>query len=209
MKLRKCKACISRVKSRTGGDFRPTGAIFCLTLSILCLIHGEHSVTTASSSVHPSLTRAATRPLLEPTTVLPRPCPPQPTAYTGGATKRGGLGGRRLPPSAVTTCCQPGAATGEPLTPRTGTAVSNGTDRTAAPAPSRRRLCTLARAAAAAAARRCWTHGRCGALGGGWYTRQASLHLNRRDGARLAAAAARGWGASETLRHRQPPRWPS
>jgi len=101
MKLRKCKACISRVKSRTGGDFRPTGAIFCLTLSILCLIHGEHSVTTASSSVHPSLTRAATRPLLEPTTVLPRPCPPQPTAYTGGATKAGRPRGASTPPF----CC--------------------------------------------------------------------------------------------------------
>ena len=117
-------------------------------------------------------------------------------------------GGVDLPPPAVTTCCHPGAATGKSLAPRTGTAVGNGTDRTAAPAQSRRRLCTLARAAVAAAARRCWTHGRCGAAGGGWYTRQASPHLSRRDGAHIPAAAARGWGASETLRHRRPPRWP-
>jgi len=69
------------VKSSTGGDFRPTGAIFCLTLLILCLIFGGRSVTTASSSV---LTRAATRAPLEPTTVLLPPPPSQPTAHIGG-----------------------------------------------------------------------------------------------------------------------------
>ena len=72
------------VKSSTGGDFRHTGAIFCLTLPIFRLNFGRRSVTTASWSVHPSLTRAAARPPLEPTTVLPPPPPPQPTAHTGG-----------------------------------------------------------------------------------------------------------------------------
>jgi len=77
---------------------------------------------------------------------------------------------------------QPGAATGRPLTLRTGAAVGSGTHRITAPPPSRRQQCTLARAAAAAAARRCCRRaladarslehrGRWSTADSGWYAR--------------------------------------
>ena len=169
-------------------------------------------MTIASSSVHPFLTKAATRPPLEPTTVSPSPSPPQPTAQLG-ATQRGDRGGRRPPPPSRDHVHQLGAATGKPLTLCTGTAVGSGTNRITASPPNRRQQCTLARAArplrpAAAAAVPAQTRGRWSTAGSGWYVRQAPPHLDRRGGAHLPAAAARGWGASETLRHHRPPRWP-